>query len=202
LRPPSGAGDGANLRTEVMLEPAEYSAVEMLRDGRIVEIRAIRPNDGVELAAAIDRSSTQSIYRRFFAVRRFFSDKEFELFSNVDFVTHVALVAVLEEDDKSTIVGGCRYIVAHPGTAEMAFFVVDRFQGKGIGAALMCHLAAIAHSAGLNELVADVLSDNTAMLKLIGKCGLRVISKQQPGVLHVTLKLRQEATFSDGTRHP
>jgi RimJ/RimL family protein N-acetyltransferase len=188
-----------------MLEPVRYSALELLRDGRTVEIRAIRPDDRSELAAAVDRSSVQSVYRRFFAVRRFFSDQELEFFSNVDFVNHVALVAVMELDGKSTIAGGCRYVLVHPGTAEMAFFVVDQLQGYGIGAALMGHLAAIARSAGLNELVADVLSDNTAMLKLLEKSGLPVISRQQSGVVHVALKLRQEPELfsrSDQTRHP
>jgi RimJ/RimL family protein N-acetyltransferase len=188
-----------------MLEPARYSAVELLRDGRTVEIRAIRPDDRIELAAAIDRSSVQSVYQRFFAVRRFLSDHELEFFSNVDFVNHIALVAVMEEDGRSTIAGGCRYVVVHPGTAEMAFFVVDRYQGQGIGAALMGHLTAIARKAGLTELVADVLSANTAMLRLIEKSGLRVISRQQSGVVHVALTLREEPDLfsgSDRTRHP
>jgi RimJ/RimL family protein N-acetyltransferase len=188
-----------------MLDVARYSAIELLRDGHAIEIRAIRPDDRVKLAAAIDGSSTQSIYRRFFAVRRFFSDQELEFFSNVDFVNHVALLAAVEEDGQWMIAGGCRYVVVYPGTAEMAFFVVDRYQGQGIGTALMCHLAAIARSVGITELIADILSDNAAMLKLIEKSGFRVVSHQQSGVVHVALELRQETELFSGphrTRHP
>jgi ribosomal protein S18 acetylase RimI-like enzyme len=58
-----------------------------------------------------------------------------------------------------------------PGKAEIAFAVVDQYQGQGIGAALMHHLAAIAQTAGLEELIAEVLPDNLAMLKVFEKSG-------------------------------
>jgi ribosomal protein S18 acetylase RimI-like enzyme len=66
-----------------------------------------------------------------------------------------------------------------PGKAEVAFAVVDEYQGQGIGAALMRHLAAIAREAGLKELVADVLPDNIPMLKVFEKSGLRVRSTKR-----------------------
>lgn len=47
-----------------MLEAAAYSAFETLRDGRRVEIRALRPDDRAGLIAAVGRSSGQSLYRR------------------------------------------------------------------------------------------------------------------------------------------
>jgi hypothetical protein len=80
-----------------MLEAAKYSAFEALRDGRWVEIRALRPGDRAELIAAVGRSSGQSLYRRFFAVRRSFTESEIDYFLNVDFVNHVALVAIVDE---------------------------------------------------------------------------------------------------------
>jgi hypothetical protein len=48
-----------------MIEAAKYSAVVVLRDERSVEIRALVPDDRAAFLAAIDRSSTQSLYRRF-----------------------------------------------------------------------------------------------------------------------------------------
>jgi GNAT superfamily N-acetyltransferase len=66
---------------------------------------------------------------------------------NVDFTDHVALVAVVKEGGRRMIIGGGRYIVVRPGTAELAFAVVDKYQGRGIGAALMRHLAALARDA-------------------------------------------------------
>jgi RimJ/RimL family protein N-acetyltransferase len=168
---------------------SEYSAVEPLRDGRRVEIRALKPDDREGLVAAVGRTSDQSLYRRFFGAKRDFSEREIAFFLNVDFVNHVALVAVLEEDGRPVIIAGGRYVVVQPGKAEVAFAVVDRYQGQGIGAALLRHLTAIARAAGLKELIAEVLPENTAMLKVFEKSGLHVSTRREPRVVHVALAL-------------
>jgi RimJ/RimL family protein N-acetyltransferase len=172
-----------------MVEAAKYSAVETLRNGRQVEIRALRPDDRADLVAAVGRTSSQSLYRRFFAVRRNFKEGEIAFFVNIDFTTHVALVVVVEEGGRPMIVGGGRYIVVEPEKAEVAFAVVDEHQGQGIGAALLHHLATIARNAGLQELIAEVLPDNTPMLKVFEKGGFGLGMKREPGVVHVTLRL-------------
>jgi GNAT superfamily N-acetyltransferase len=171
-----------------MIAAATYSAMETLRDGRRIEIRAIQPGDRAGLLAAVERSSAESLHRRFFAVKRFFTDKEIDFFLNVDFVGHVALVAVLN-DAGGTIVGGGRYVLVRPGTAEVAFAVVDEFQGQGVGGALMRHIATIARAAGLEELIAEVLAQNSAMLKVFEKSGLPCRTTREAGVAHVTLAL-------------
>jgi GNAT superfamily N-acetyltransferase len=172
-----------------MSDATNYSAIEALRDGRRVEIRALRHDDRDGLVAAVGRASTQTLYRRFFAVKRSFSEKETAFFLDVDFVDHVALVAVVDEDAGPVIVGGARYIVVQPGQAEVAFAVIDAYQGQGLGAALMRHLAAIARAAGLRELIAEVLPENAPMLKVFEKSGLRPVTKREAGVVHVTLRL-------------
>jgi GNAT superfamily N-acetyltransferase len=128
---------GEILEASIVIEPASYSAIEMLRGGRKVEIRAQRPRDRDGLTSAVARASKESLYRRFFAVKREFSEKEVSFFVDVDFVNHVALVAVTKEGGQGAIVGGGRYVVVRPGQAEVAFVVIDEYQGQGIGAALM-----------------------------------------------------------------
>lgn len=167
----------------------DYSATELLRDGRTAEIRALRPEDRAGMLAAIGRTSKQSLYRRFFAVKREFTDQEVDFFVNVDFVNHVALVAVLTEDERQMIVGGARYIAVGTGEAEVAFVVDDAHQGRGIGAALMRHLTAIARQAGIKELIAEVLPENAAMLRVFETSGLRTTTRREADVIHVTLQL-------------
>jgi RimJ/RimL family protein N-acetyltransferase len=172
-----------------MSEAATYSAGEALRDGRWVEIRALRPDDRADLVAAVGRTSAESFYRRFFGVRHEFTERETDYFLNIDFIDHVALVAVAEEGGRPTIVGGGRYVVVEPGTAEVAFAVVDEYQGQGIGAALLRHVAAIARRAGLRELIAEVLPDNAPMLRVFAKGGFGPGTRRAPGVVHVVLRL-------------
>jgi RimJ/RimL family protein N-acetyltransferase len=172
-----------------MPESAEYSAVEVLRNGRRIEIRALRPEDRTDFLAAVERIGARSRYRRFFHSKRHFTDEEAAFYLNVDFVSHVAIVAVEEENGKLVIVGGGRYGVSQPGRAELAFTVVDQCQGQGIGAALLHHLIVIARKAGLKELTAMVLPDNIPMLKVFERSGLPLSKKIESQVAHVTLQL-------------
>ena len=172
-----------------MLKAAEYSQMETLPDGAVAEIRALRPADRSDFMVAVSRIGSQSLYRRFFSAKRAFSEQEQDFFLNVDFVNHVALVALIKEGGASTIVGGCRYVIVKPGQAEVAFAVVDGYQGKGLGSALMRHLIAVARDAGIQELIAEVLPENTAMLKVLEKSGLPISTRRVSQIVHVVLRL-------------
>lgn len=172
-----------------MSEAINYTARELLRDGSEVEIRALRREDEAAMLDAIERTSAQSLQRRFFVMKRHFSEKERAFFMDVDFKNHVAIVAVAEEGDRKVIAGGGRYIVFEPGRAEMAFVVIDAWQGKGIGTILMRHLAKLARDGGLQELTAEVLYENAAMRKVFEKFGFMLGPRRDSQTLHLVLKL-------------
>ena len=172
-----------------MVDAANYSATETLRDGRTVEIRAQRSQDRESMHAAIARFSSGALYRRFFGVRRQFSEKETDHFLDIDFVNHVALVAVANDAGQSTIIGGGRYVVIQPGQAEVAFAIIDTYQGLGIGSALMRHLATLGREAGLREFTAEVLTENAPMLNVFERSGLAMSTERDGTVMHVTLRL-------------
>jgi RimJ/RimL family protein N-acetyltransferase len=96
---------------------------------------------------------------------------------------------VAEQDGKPVIAGGGRYVVIKPGQAEVAFAVVDQFQGQRIGSALLRHLSSLAHKAGLQEFVAEVLPENAAMLKVFEKSGLEVATRRELQTIRVVLRL-------------
>lgn len=141
------------------------------------------------MLAAIDRMAARSLQRRFFVNKRAFSEKEKAFFMDIDFVGHAALVAVIDENGSPTIIGGGRYIVTEPGVAEVAFVVVDSFQGLGVGTLLTRHIIGIAQTAGLRKLVAEVLSDNTTMRRVFGKYGFQPERSQEPQIVHLTMQL-------------
>jgi ribosomal protein S18 acetylase RimI-like enzyme len=172
-----------------MLGIAKHSARELLADGTIIEIRALRPDDRPGFLAALDRTSAGSLYRRFCSARRDFTPQEVAFFLDVDFVAQVALVAVVEEGGRPAIVGAGRYIRVQPGRAEVAFAVIDQYHGHGIGNALLHHLAAVAREAGLKELFAEVLPDNIAMLRIFEKSDHRVTRHRGRNAVNVTLRL-------------
>jgi RimJ/RimL family protein N-acetyltransferase len=166
---------------------ANYVAHEKLRDGRGVTIRAQRPDDLEAIRSAARLTSERTRYLRFFSPKRSMSESEIAFFMGPDFVNHVALVAVVEECGNPVVVGGGRFIFASPGAAEVAFFVVDAWQGQGIGTLLMRHLATLGRAAGLAEFVAEVLAENASMLGVFRKCGLPMTTRRSEGVIHVSL---------------
>ncbi len=168
-----------------MSEAPTYTARELLRDGSKIEIRALQPEDENDMLAAIGKTSAQSLQRRFFVMKRHFSDKERAFFMDIDFKNHVAIVALAEDAGRKIIVGGGRYIVFEPGRAEMAFVVVDTWQSRGVGSLLMHHLVKIANDAGLKQLTADVLPENTAMIKVFGKFGFKPAPRRDPQTVHL-----------------
>jgi GNAT superfamily N-acetyltransferase len=165
----------------------------VLPSGRCIEIRALRPEDRAGLLAAVGRSSPQSLYRRFFTPKHRFSEGEIAYFLDVDFIGHIALVATSKEKGQAIIVGGGRYLSTGAKKAELAFAVVDEYQGQGIGASLLRHLVAIARASGLEELSAEVLADNIAMLKVLANSGLPMSTTREPGVVRVTLLLHRRS---------
>jgi RimJ/RimL family protein N-acetyltransferase len=175
-----------------MSKIAKYSVTEHLRDRSTAEIRALRPTDETAVLDALDQTSKQSLQRRFFGIKRHFSDKERAFFMDVDFMNHVALVCEVENPERRMIVGGARYVVFEPGRAEVAFVVIDAWQGRGIGSILMRHLGEIASNNGLRELTAEVLPENKSMLAVLGKFGFRRDGNRDPHTMHLTLHLGKE----------
>ena len=139
---------------------------------------------------AYGRMGEQSRYTRFFSPKRGLSDAEVAHYMNADFVNHVALVAVVDNGGARQIVAGGRYFVTQPGCAEIAFAVDDPHQGMGIAPALIRHLAVIARAAGLVTLHAEVLADNTAMIKVFERSGLGMSVKRAQGIIQVALALQ------------
>jgi GNAT superfamily N-acetyltransferase len=172
-----------------LFDPSTYAAQETLRSGRELEVRAYRPDDREALVAAVAQVGPRSRYLRFFTLKREFTEREKTFFLNVDFDRHVSLIGLFEEAGKKAIVGAGRYVMTEPGKAEVAFTVVDKHQGQGIGAALFRHLIVVARGHGLHALVAEVLPENKPMLHVFRNSGLPVDIVSDPEVVHVTMQL-------------
>jgi GNAT superfamily N-acetyltransferase len=173
-----------------MSDIRSYFATENLPNGRAIVVRPFKPEDRAAFVAAAGRTGPLTRYRRFFTLKNEFSDREKDFFLNVDFDKHVALIALTGEAGHQVIVGAARYVVLQPGSAEVAFTVIDQYQRQGIGPVLFRHLATVARSAGLKTLVAEVLAENQPMLKVFEESGLPMQTRRDhPEVVHVTLQL-------------
>jgi RimJ/RimL family protein N-acetyltransferase len=160
-----------------------------LADGRRVELRPIRPEDAPALSAAFDRLGAESRYRRFLVPQASLSERELRYLTDVDHRTHEAIVAVDPETGDG--VGVARYVAdPHaPDTAEMAVTVVDAWQGRGLGAALVQALVDRARANGIRRFAASVLATNTSMLALLDDAGEVQLLRRDGAVSEYAIEL-------------
>ena len=142
-----------------------------LRGGDVVRIRQVRPGDAPALARAYANLGEQSRYRRFFTVMPELPEATLKAAVEVDHVDHEALVAVPLLS--AEIVGECRFIRLpdQPDTAEVGVTVVDAWQGRGLGSALLARLSECAAAAGIEYFTAEVLAENQTVLALMPSLG-------------------------------
>ncbi|MEO3890231.1 GNAT family N-acetyltransferase [Nonomuraea sp. B5E05] len=173
--------------------PAHWEADVVLADGGTAHVRPIRPADADRLRSFYSRLSDESIYFRFFGPRPRLSDKEVARFTNVDYVTRVALIATIGDEMVAVI----RYDRTGPGEAEVAFLVEDAHQGRGVASVLLEHLAATARERGIERFIADVLPANMRMTGLLRQAGYTAQSQFADGVVRMTLDLTPTDTSAE-----
>jgi RimJ/RimL family protein N-acetyltransferase len=172
--------------------PSRYHADETLRDGGLVHVRAITPDDRDRLAAHFHSLSEESVYHRFFGLKHHLSEQELTYLTRLDFVNHVGLVATLYLDGNEQFIGVARYIRGDDlKRAEVAFAVSDAHQGRGVGTLLLDHLGRIARAAGIEIFEAIVMSDNSKMLEVLDHSGYPLSRKSENGTVRVTMLLEQ-----------
>jgi GNAT superfamily N-acetyltransferase len=159
-----------------------------LADGARLRVRPIVPADREPLADAFDRLSDRSRRQRFLAPKPRLSARELDYLTDVDHVTHEALVVI--DETTGDIVGVGRYATGGAGgaAADMALAVVDAWQRRGIGHALAVRLVERARANGITRLTGTALADNLLVRALLDRLGFRVRSVSA-GVVEVELDL-------------
>ncbi len=161
--------------------PREWSVQTTLRTGETVLIRPIQADDRASLDSFHEGLSSRTVYLRFFSAHPHLTGADLDYFTRVDGVNRVALVAEVDR----AIVGVGRFDLVDAGTAEAAFVVTDRMQGRGIGALLLQRLMVIARGLGVEEFIAEVLPANMRMLEMFRHSGRPVTERIVEDVVEV-----------------
>ena len=166
-----------------------------LADGARLRVRPIVPADREPLADAFDRLSDRSRRQRFLAPKPRLSARELDYLTDVDHVTHEALVAI--DETSGEIVGVGRYATggAVCPAADMALVVVDAWERRGIGHALAVRVVERARANGITRLTGTALADNLLVRALLDRLGFRVRSVSA-GVVEVELDVPPSAPFA------
>jgi RimJ/RimL family protein N-acetyltransferase len=150
----------------------QYSDVLRARRGEAVTVRFLEPRDAEELQTYFRALSTRSRYNRFLGAMSELPKSMLEHFMHVGEANSFSVVATMIIDGFETIVGEARYAF-HPEneSVEFGLSIGDRWQGHGIGRALMKNLECRAAAFGAVRLFGDTLRSNDAMIALARKSG-------------------------------
>jgi acetyl coenzyme A synthetase (ADP forming)-like protein len=167
----------------------------VLRDGSVATLRPAQRADAPALRRFFHDLSPESRRRRFFSYAEPADALIDRLSDSTDWTVALTLLAlrVVEGESRPVAVGS--YIAIGPGTAEAAFAVDDRFQGKGFGTVLLERLAIAAAEHGFRRFEATTLAENTAMLEVFRESGFEIRSRfELGGTVALQLSLDPTAT--------
>ncbi|HEX2506420.1 MAG TPA: GNAT family N-acetyltransferase, partial [Gaiellaceae bacterium] len=157
----------------------------ILRDGSTLRLRPPRQADEDALVAFLAGLSEASRRQRFHAAVE--ADPSLvRPYLDPDWMESGALLGELDGGDGERVVALANWSrLRDPRRAEVAFAVADDVQGRGIGTRLLEQLAETAGDAGVEEFVAEVLPENSAMLGVFRDAGFEVARTSEGGTVEI-----------------
>ena len=150
----------------------QYSDTLRTRQGEALTLRFVEPRDSEELQHYVRSLSSRSRYNRFFGAISELPRALLHDFTQVGERERFSVIATMMVDGFETIVGEARYAFhAETSSFEFGLSVDDRWQGHGIGTALLKNLECRAAAFGAEHLFGDTLRSNDVMISLARKSG-------------------------------
>jgi RimJ/RimL family protein N-acetyltransferase len=150
----------------------QHSDILRLRGGRSLNVRLVEPDDAEALQDYFRALTTGSRYNRFFGAMSELPRDLLAHFVHAGEDDRFSVIATMTIDGHETIVGEARYAFdAATDSFEFGLSVDDRWQGEGIGSALLGNLQCRAAAFGARRVFGDTLRSNAAMMGLARKSG-------------------------------
>jgi len=149
-----------------------HTDVLRLRSGNTLAVRFVEPDDAETLQGYFRSLSVRSRYNRFLGAMSELPQTELDHFIHAGEHDRFSVIAVMMIDGVQTIVGEARYgFEADTASFEFGVSVDDRWQGHGIGSALLRNLECRAAAFGASRMFGDTLRSNDVMIGLARKSG-------------------------------
>ncbi len=150
----------------------QHSDTLRLLTGKSLTVRFVEPRDAAALQNYFRSLSVRSRYNRFLGAMSELPQTELDHFIHVGEGDRFSVIAAMTIDGVETIVGEARYAL-DPDTASFEFglSIDDRWQGQGVGSALLRNLECRAAALGAKRLFGDTLRSNDVMIGLARKSG-------------------------------
>ena len=150
----------------------EHSDVLRLESGAAVTVRFVEPRDAEAIQDYFRGLSARSRHQRFFGAASELPPGQLDLVIHVGERDQFSVVATMDIDGREAIIGEARYAFDDDASNfEFGLSIDDRWQGRGIGSALLKNLECRAAAFGAERLFGDTLHSNQAMISLARKSG-------------------------------
>jgi len=150
----------------------QHSDILRLRSGKSLTVRFLEPGDAEALQGYFRSLTTRSRYNRFLGAMSELPRNLLADFIHVGEDDRFSVIATVTIDGHETIVGEARYAFdPDKDSFEFGLSIDDRWQGQGIGSALLRNLECRAGAFGATRLFGDTLRSNAAMIALARKSG-------------------------------
>lgn len=162
--------------------PREYVTRAKLRDGGVVTLRPIRPDDEQRVVELHENLSETTVRLRYFQPLPLGTRVAHERLVRICFADYdrdLPLVAVPEGAEGPILGVGRLSKLRWTEEGEFAVLVRDDQQRRGLGTALLSHVVAMARAEGLARLGADMLPENTVMQRIASQLGFRLIRERE-----------------------
>jgi acyl-CoA hydrolase/GNAT superfamily N-acetyltransferase len=165
------------------LYPMEVATEHEMKNGLQVRLRPIKPSDEEAMRRFFYRFSKKSVYSRFFFPISTMPHDKMQAYVNIDYRDEMSVVALINEPGQEIIIAEARYARDERNNfGDLGFFVDEKYQGMGLAQYLYSMLLRLAKERGLKGFTAEVLQENTGMIKVFEKGGLPVEALLKDGV--------------------
>jgi len=174
--------------------PQHMVSTWVMKDGREVTVRPIRPEDEPIMINFHRKLSERSVYLRYFQPLKLTQRVAHERLSRICFIDYDREMVLVAErlDDKGEpeILAIGRLSKLHGiNEGELAAVAIDAAQHKGLGTELYRRLIKAAKDEHLGKLVANMLPENKEMRGLCQKLGFRMLSSLEDNMIRAELNL-------------
>lgn len=150
----------------------QHSDILRLRNGQAMAVRFAEPADGAALQDYFRGLSSGSRYNRFLGAMSELPQTMLAQFTHAGEGGRFSVIATVRIGGVDTIVGEARYAFdAGSDSFEFGLSIDDRWQGRGIGSAILNNLQCRAAAFGATRLFGDTLRSNAVMIGLARKSG-------------------------------
>ncbi len=170
--------------------PRELEECVVLKDGRHVTLRPIRPEDEPAHYEFLAKVSDEDMRMRFFGVvRRDFDHKDMSRFTQINYDREMAFIATATNEHGKPETLGVVRTSTKPDNSEAEFAIVVRsdLKGSGLGSMLFHKIIRYTQDRRTNWLVGQTLFENKAMQGLSRKFGFEIKENYEEDLVEMRL---------------